>query len=229
LFHVVAYGLGAGGLDCPAAGRGDGGFDVEYFFYCRDRPGSMALRWELAEEHWSFMDRYAGAMIARGPTLAADESIATGSVHFVDLPDADAARAFAFEEPNYRAGVYDEVLVRRWRNMLGRTMWDFAGEVAGDRRFLIIGHGKPGLTAARDELRDEHCRYIAAGGLGDRLIASGPLLSDDGSEWLGTAMLAELPDRASAEAILAHGPYARAGLYDSIEVHGWQFGGRPQD
>ncbi len=38
-----------------------------------------------------------------------------------------------------------------------------------------------------------------------------------------------LPDRASAEAILAEGPYTRAGLYNSIEVHSWQFGGRPQD
>ncbi len=205
------------------------GFDVEYFFYCRDRRGSMALRRELAEEHWSFMDRYADAMIARGPTLTADGSAATGSVHFVDLPDAEAAGMFAFEEPNYRAGVYEEVLVRRWRNMLGRTMWDFAREVVGDHRFLIIGHGKPGMTAAGDELRDEFGRYIATGGFGDRLIACGPLLSDDGSEWAGTAMLAELSGRASAEAILAHGPYGRAGLYDSIEVHSWQFGGRPQD
>lgn len=94
------------------------------------------------------------------------------------------------------SGMSGAVLVRRWRNMLGRTMWDFAGEVAGDHRFLILGHGKPGMTAARDELRDEHRRYIAAGGFGDRLIACGPLLSDDGSEWAGTAMLAELPDRA---------------------------------
>ena len=129
---------------------------MEYFFYCRDRPGSMALREELIEEHRSFMDRYADAMIARGPTLTADASAATGSVHIVDLPDADAAHVFAFEEPNYRAGVYDEVLVRRWRNLLGRTMWDFAGEADGDHRFLILGHGKPGMTAARDELRDEY-------------------------------------------------------------------------
>jgi uncharacterized protein len=213
---------------CLAAGRADEGFEVEYFFYCRDRPGSMALRWELAEEHWSFMDRYADAMIARGPTLTADGSTATGSVHFVDLPDADAARVFAFEEPNYLAGVYDEVLVRRWRNMLGRTMWDFARDVAGDHRFLILGHGKPGMTATLDELRDEHRRYIAAGGFGDRLIACGPLLSDDGSGWAGTVMLAEFPGRATAEAILAGSPYARAGLYYSIEVHSWQFGGRSQ-
>lgn len=39
---------------------------MEYFFYCRDRPGSGALRLELVEAHWSFKDRYAGAMIARG-------------------------------------------------------------------------------------------------------------------------------------------------------------------
>ena len=111
----------------------------------------MALREELIEEHWSFMDRYADAMIARGPTLTADASAATGSVHIVDLPDADAAHVFAFEEPNYRAGVYGEVLVRRWRNLLGRTMWDFAGEADGDHRFLILGHGKPGMTAACDD------------------------------------------------------------------------------
>jgi hypothetical protein len=27
---------------------------MEYSFYCRDRTGSAALRWELAEAHWSF-------------------------------------------------------------------------------------------------------------------------------------------------------------------------------
>jgi len=189
----------------------------------------MALRWELTEDHWSFMDRYAEAMIARGPTLSDDESTATGSMHIVDLPDAEAACEFAFDEPNYRAGVYGEVLVRRWRNLLGRTMWDFTGEVAGQSRFLILGHGQPGMTAAHDQLRDEHRRYLTAGGFGDLLIAYGPLLSDDGSEWAGTAMLAELPGRASAEAILADSPYSGAGLYDGIEVHRWQFGGRPQD
>jgi uncharacterized protein YciI len=94
---------------------------------------------------------------------------------------------------------------------------------------LIIGHGKPGMTAARDALRREHRRYLAAGGYCDRLIACGPLLSGDGSGWMGTAALAELPDRGCADAMLAHGPYARAGLYDGIEVHAWRFGGRPTE
>jgi uncharacterized protein YciI len=143
--------------------------DMEFFCYHRDRPGSIALRDELHEEHWSYMDRYGKEMIARGPTLAGDGNTPTGSVHIVDLPDPVAARAFAFDEPNYQAGVYRDVMLRRWRNTLGRTMWDFPG----------------------------------------------------GATWLGTAALVRAPDPDTARAILAPGRYA------DIEVHNWQFGGRP--
>ncbi|WP_213006190.1 YciI family protein [Paractinoplanes toevensis] len=180
---------------------------MEYFVYCRDRPDSLELRWKLAETHWSFMDRYADGMIARGPTLTPDGETPTGSVHIVDLPDADAARVFAFEEPNYLAGVYREVLVRRFVNELGRTMWEFPGGNAG---FLIIGHGGTG-----DQVPSEYR---------ERLIACGPLLSDDGIERQGTAILADLPDLAAAEEMMSH---SRAG-YDRVEIHPWRFGGRPR-
>jgi hypothetical protein len=200
---------------------------VEYFVYCRDNPDTERLLDQLAHEHWSFMDGYAGAMIARGPTLTADRTTHTGSMHIVDLPDAEAARAFAFEEPYCRAGVYGNVLVRRWRNELGRTMWEFRGGASDDPRFLIIGHGREGASTAADALHDEHRRYLADRGYGDRLIERGPLLSDDGEEWAGVAMLVELPDRSAADAMLRDDPYALAGLYASVEIHDWQFGGRP--
>ncbi|MGH6657111.1 MAG: YciI family protein, partial [Actinocrinis sp.] len=45
---------------------------MEFFCYHRDRPGSRVLREEMLEEHWSYMDRFAQRMIARGPTLADD-------------------------------------------------------------------------------------------------------------------------------------------------------------
>ncbi|MFI0485574.1 YciI family protein [Actinomadura sp. 9N215] len=198
---------------------------MEYFFYCRDRPDTAALREELGETHWSFMDRYAETMIARGPTLTADGETATGSMHIVDLPDPAAAREFAFDEPNYQAGVYGEVLIRRWRNVLGRTMWEFTGATAGYRRFLIIAHAKPGTTASREPLDEAHHGYLD-GGYRDRLIAYGPLLSEDGAEWTGTALLVELPDRGAAEALMADEPYARNGLYENVEIHYWEFGGR---
>jgi uncharacterized protein YciI len=180
---------------------------MEFFCYHRDRPGSMALRSEVREAHWSYMDRFAEELIARGPTLSRDGEIATGSLHIVDLADSAAARAFAFDEPNYQAGVYRDVLLRRWRNMLGRTMWDFTGGDGG-RRYLVLGlGGGPGADLDVPPGRDD-------------LIAYGPLLSDNGMTWLGTAVLIEAPDPDAARGILT------ADRYASIEVHNWRFGGR---
>ncbi len=180
---------------------------VEFFCYHRDRPGSVALRDEMLEEHWSYMDRYEAEMIARGPTLAGGTP--TGSVHVVNLPGPAAARAFAFDEPGYQAGVYRDVLLRRWRNLLGRTMWEFPGGRTGGHRYLVLGLGS-GLAAD-----------LAVPPGRDRLIAYGPLLSDDGATWLGTAVLAQARDPEAARAILTSGRYA------AIEVHSWQSGGRP--
>jgi uncharacterized protein len=38
----------------------------------------------------------------------------------------------------------------------------------------------------------------------------------------------QLGDRAAVEAMLAGAPYVQAGLYASLEIHDWQFGGRHQ-
>jgi uncharacterized protein YciI len=97
---------------------------------------------------------------------------------------------------------------------------------------LISGHGKPGVLATRKDLSHEYRRYLLAGSYHDRLIACGPLLSDDGYEWVGTAAMAELADRASAEALLAHDPYSRAGRYDTFGLGrtlglGFRAGGSP--
>ncbi|MEV5612632.1 YciI family protein [Streptomyces sp. NPDC052225] len=184
---------------------------MEFFCYHRDRPGSLPLRDRLIEAHWSYMDGYDKELIARGPTFAADGETPTGSVHIVDLPSAAAARAFAFDEPGYQAGAYRDVLLRRWRNLLGRTMWEFPGGRSGGDRFLVLGLGpeRPGdALAVPAAHRDE-------------LIAFGPLLSDDGTVRLGTAALVRAADADAARAVL--GDLER---YAAIEVHDWEFGGR---
>ncbi|HEX6445747.1 MAG TPA: YciI family protein [Streptosporangiales bacterium] len=182
---------------------------MEFFCYHRDRPGSAASRDELLEQHWSYMDGYATEMIARGPTFADDGVTPTGSVHIVDLPGPDAARAFAFDEPGYQAGVYRDVLLRRWRNTLGRTMWDFPGGRTGGDRYLVLGLGSGDASD------------LAVPADPEELIAYGPLLSDDGDTWLGTAVLTRALDPDTARALLTPAAYA------DIEVHNWRFGGRP--
>jgi uncharacterized protein len=181
---------------------------MEFFCYHRDRPGSADLRAELLEEHWSYMDGFSSELIARGPTFAGNGETPTGSVHIVDLPDPAAARAFAFDEPNYQAGVYRDVLLRRWRNLLGRTMWEFPGGREGGRRYLVLGLGAG------------HAEDLEVPADRDDLIAYGPMLSDSGTSWLGTAALVRAPDPDIARAIVDPAWYA------DIEVHDWQFGGR---
>lgn len=176
---------------------------MDFLCYHRDRPHSLPLRMELGEAHWSYMDGF--GLVARGPTFAEDGETPTGSVHIVDVPDAAAARAFAFGEPGWQAGVYRDVLLRRWRNVLGRTMWEFPGG-AGDG-FLVLGFG---VGAAVDVEVPP----------GDGLIAYGPMLSDDGEAWLGTAALVRSADATEARAVLSAEGYA------GVEVHAWTFGGR---
>ncbi|MFF2451645.1 YciI family protein [Isoptericola sp. NPDC058082] len=183
---------------------------MEFFVYHRDRAGSIALREALNDEHLAYMDRFADGMIARGPTTTDGGETLTGSVHVLDLPGPEAARAFAFDEPNYQAGAYRDVLLRRWRNTLGRTMWDYPGGPEGDPRYLVLGLGWRGTGEP-----------LVAPGAGVGLVAAGPLLSDDGAAVLGAAVLVEAAGPDDARRVLVADDYA------DVEVHDWHVGGRP--
>jgi hypothetical protein len=171
---------------------------MEYFVYGRDQVDGFEIKVALNEEHWSFMDGYADGLIARGPTLTEDGARTTGSVHIVELPDDEAVRSFAYDEPYFRAGAFETVEIYRFRNRLqGRTMWDFAGSVERYGRYLVL------TKDASRPLASEH------------LIMYGDLL--DGDAHVGRAALLEAPS-AEAAAVLIQASDA--------EVHRWEFGGR---
>ncbi|AWS40330.1 YciI family protein [Streptosporangium sp. 'caverna'] len=180
---------------------------MEYFVYGRDRPGAFELKVSLNEDHWSFMDGYGELLVARGPTMTGDgdDAESTGSLHIVDLPDAEAARTFAYEEPYYRAGAFESVLLCRFRNVLGRTMWDFTEAVDGYSRFLVIVMGESDLAPVTSK----------------HMIVYGELLAPDGEARLGWAATVEAPDRETAATLLPVGGDGHT------EVHLWFFGGRP--
>ena len=99
------------------------------------------------------MDRFAEGMTARGPTLAADRETWTGSMHILDLPSAAAAREFVDREPYNRAGLFAHHVIRRFRNLLGRTMWEFPGG-SDDPRFLVICTAARAFTASGERAPD---------------------------------------------------------------------------
>lgn len=95
---------------------------MDYLFFCRDKPDTGGLLESLVEKHWSFMDGYADRLKARGPTLSVDGGEHTGSLHIVDLATPEEVEVFAYREPFYAGGAYTEVMIRRWENLLDRSM-----------------------------------------------------------------------------------------------------------
>ena len=185
--------------------------------YSRDAVDAAELRDDpaLLEEHWVYMDRFAESMIARGPTLDTDRQTATGSLHVLALPSVGAARDFIELEPNNRAGLYEEHVVWRFENLLGRSMWEFSGRPA-EPRFLIIGRSHLNRPVSAEILPPE---------LLERLVLYGALSTLDGGQPVGVALALQASDREAIDALLED---ERTGLhaFSEIEVHDWEFGGR---
>jgi uncharacterized protein len=189
---------------------------MDFFIYSGAVPGGPEPDPALNEEHWSYMDRFADGMIARGPTLAADRTTWTGSVHVVDLPSAEAAHQFVEREPYNRAGLFDQHLVRRFDNLLGRTMWEFPGG-SDDPRFMVIAHVPDNAS--------EHAFTVplieVTGPARGRLIVHGDLLTPDEGRPVGVALALQAPTRRAVEAFLG-----RLDEHLEVRIHDWEFGGR---
>ena len=71
----------------------------------------------------------------------------------------------------------------------------------------------------RQQHREAHIAYRK--GLGDRLLLAGPLLSEDGKP-VGSLVLIEAGSPEDAKAIAHSDPYAAAGLFEKILVHGYK-------
>lgn len=86
--------------------------------------------------------------------------------------------------------------------------------------FALICTDRPDGLNLRMATRAEHLRYLES--LGARLKAAGPFTNDEGSP-VGSLVIIEAEDRAAAKAMADADPYARAGLFDSVEIRPWKW------
>lgn len=86
--------------------------------------------------------------------------------------------------------------------------------------FALFCLDHPDKTEVRLAVRPQHIDYLdASGGL---VKIAGPLLSDDGETMIGTLLVLDVANRAEAEAWSRSDPYAKAGLFKSVEIHPWR-------
>jgi hypothetical protein len=86
---------------------------------CTDKPNSTPVRMEARPRHLAYIQsRIADVKIA-GPFVSEDGQTMLGSLLILDLPDIDAAHAFAAADPYAQAGLFSSVDIRPWKWTLG--------------------------------------------------------------------------------------------------------------
>ncbi len=86
--------------------------------------------------------------------------------------------------------------------------------------FAIICTDKPDHLAVRMATRPAHVAYLQS--LQERAKLAGPFM-DDAGDMNGTLVIVDVADRAAAQAVAEADPYARAGLFQSVDIRAWRW------
>lgn len=81
----------------------------------------------------------------------------------------------------------------------------------------LIARDKDGALQTRKDNRDAHLAYIKKTGV---VLHAGPLLNDRG-DMVGSLIALDLEDMSAAKDWAADDPYAKAGLFESVELVHW--------
>jgi len=82
-------------------------------------------------------------------------------------------------------------------------------------RFALICIDKPGSLDLRQATRPDHLVYI--GDAGELVKLAGPFL-DEAGEMAGSLLIIEAENAAAARAFSEQDPYAKAGLFERVDI-----------
>jgi hypothetical protein len=85
--------------------------------------------------------------------------------------------------------------------------------------YALICTDKPDSLAIRKAKRPEHVEYLQS--LGNRLVLAGPFTEPDGETMNGSLVVIEAASLDAARNIAAGDPFAKVGLFASVEIRPW--------
>ena len=83
----------------------------------------------------------------------------------------------------------------------------------------LICTDKPDSLAIRLANRPDHVAYLES--LGDTLVFAGPFMMDDGATMNGSLIVIDAASLEAARSIAAGDPFAKAGVFASVEIRPW--------
>ena len=82
--------------------------------------------------------------------------------------------------------------------------------------YALICTDKPNSLAIRKANRPDHVEYLQS--LGDTLVFAGPFTEEDGATMNGSLVVIEASSLEAARKIAAGDPFAKAGLFASVDI-----------
>jgi uncharacterized protein YciI len=87
-----------------------------FVLVCTDKPKSLDLRLASRPAHLAYLETYTDRIVQAGALLDADGR-AAGSLLMIDVADAAEAAGFAEADPYARAGLFESVIIRPYRQV----------------------------------------------------------------------------------------------------------------
>lgn len=177
----------------------------------------------LRAEHARFLKKHKDVLVTFGPIRHGDATPA-GYAYQTDFPGTgpEAIYPFLAEDPFAKAGLYRSVDITGWRCALNHRQPTKPAQ-PGLQGFFFHGIARPNVTDCRNALADAHRAHL--GPLDNtQCLARGGLTEKTGTEWFGSAMVYEFPDRAALDEFFRNEPFCTGGIYERVDIYGWQRG-----
>jgi uncharacterized protein YciI len=87
-----------------------------FVIVCTDKPGCLDLRLATRPTHLAYLETYPAKLVQGGPLLDHDGRPG-GSLLIIDVADRAEAEGFAEADPYNKAGLFESVLIRPYRQV----------------------------------------------------------------------------------------------------------------
>lgn len=88
--------------------------------------------------------------------------------------------------------------------------------------FALLCTDKPGHLQVRMDNRPAHVEFLNGLNAAGKLAFAGPFLDAEGKP-NGSLVVIEADNHAAAQALAAHDPYAKAGLFERVDIRPWNW------
>ncbi|PPR62621.1 MAG: hypothetical protein CFH10_00771 [Alphaproteobacteria bacterium MarineAlpha4_Bin2] len=91
---------------------------MPYAIFSQDKPDALQLRNETRPKHREFLATQSDLLLMAGPIIDDAGSGGIGSLTVLNTEDRVIARNFAEADPYFRVGLYESVVIRRWKQTI---------------------------------------------------------------------------------------------------------------